>query len=434
MATKKKGLSGTNGRVAIVDGLRTPFARQSTAYRETSALELGQRVTAELLARTGLDPALVDLVVYGQVLPSIAAPNIAREIVLGTGMSPRTDAWSVSRACATSFQATADVASSILLGNTSVGIAGGADSTSVVPITLTRRLTRTLMDLQRAKTLPDRLRLISSIRPKDLTPVPPAIREFSTGLLMGESAEQMARDHGIAREDQDQLAHESHSKAAHAWNEGWLDGEVMTMALGGEPFARDNNVRMDSQLESYQKLRPAFDRKNGTITASTASSLTNDASSVLLMSEKRAKELGVQPLGYLRSFAFTATRADRDMLMGPAYSTPVALDRAGITLEELTIFDMHEAFAAQTLCNVRALQSDTFAKDELNRSKRVGEIDPEKFNVLGGSIAYGHPFAATGTRMITQTVRELRRRGGGLGLVTACAAGGLGAAMVLEVA
>jgi acetyl-CoA acyltransferase len=195
---------------------------------------------------------------------------------------------------------------------------------------------------------------------------------------------------------------------------------------------RDNNVRFDSQLESYAKLRPAFDRKFGTVTAANATPLTDGASAIMLMREGRAKELGLDVLGYIRSYAFSAIDVWEDMLMGPSYATPIALDRAGITLQDLTLIEMHEAFAAQALSNVKMFGSEKFAKEKLNRSRAIGEIDMDKFNVMGSSIAYGHPFAATGTRMITQTLRELKRRGGGLALNTACAAGGLGAAMVLE--
>jgi len=428
-------LTHAGHRVAIVAGLRTPFAKQSTEYKSTSALDLGRICVAELIARTALDPSLIDQLVFGQVLPSIEAPNIAREVVLGTGLSRRTEAYSVSRACATSFQAAANVAEAMLAGTIRVGVAGGADSASVVPITLSKRLASTLLDLSKAKTVQRRLALLGSLRAKDLLPVPPAVKEFSTGLTMGESAEQMAKDHGISREDQDELALNSHTRAAAAYEAGALDDEVMHVSVPPyrSTIARENCVRGDGTLEAYARLRPVFDRKHGTITAANASPLTDGAAAVLMMREDRAKELGYTPLGYLRSYAFTAIDPRRDMLMGPAYASPLALDRAGVTLKDMDLVDMHEAFAAQVLCNVRALASKTFAKEELGRTKAVGEIDPDRFNVLGGSIAYGHPFAATGARMITQTLRELRRRNGSLALVTACAAGGLGAAMVLEV-
>ncbi len=292
----------------------------------------------------------------------------------------------------------------------------------------------TLLALSKAKTMGQRAKLFSQLSLKDLMPVPPAVAEYSTGLSMGQTAEQMAKTHQITRQDQDALAHRSHTLAAQAWRDGLIRDEVMTAFP--EPYRawidKDNNIREDSSLESYAKLRPAFDRKYGSVTAANATPLTDGAAAVLLMSEGRAKALGLTPLGYIRSYAFAAIGVEKDMLMGPSYATPLALDRAGISLSDLTLIDMHEAFAAQTLANVKMFGSAQFARDKLGRDHAIGEVDMDKFNVLGGSIAYGHPFAATGARMITQTLRELQRRGGGLALNTACAAGGLGAAMILE--
>ena len=423
-------------RIAIVEGLRTPFARQATAFHGIPAVDLGKMVVNELLARSGVDPLLIDQLVFGQVVQMPEAPNIAREIVLGTGMNVATDAYSVSRACATSFQAVANVAESIMAGTISVGIAGGADSSSVLPIGVSKALARTLVDVNKARSLSQRLSLFSKLKFRDLLPVPPAVAEYSTGLRMGDTAEQMAKSHGISRAEQDELAHRSHQRAAEAWENGLLDAEVMAAHVPPykEVVQRDNNVRFDSSIEQYAKLRPAFDRKHGTVTAATSTPLTDGAAAVLMMSESRAKELGIKPLGYVRSFAFAAIDVHEDMLLGPAYATPIALDRAGLTLSDLDLIDMHEAFAAQTLANIKMFASAHFAHEKLGRDAAIGVIDMEKFNVLGGSLAYGHPFAATGARMIVQMLHELRRRGGKLGLTTACAAGGLGAAMILEVA
>ncbi|GBU12715.1 beta-ketoacyl-CoA thiolase [Enterobacterales bacterium] len=423
-------------RIAIVDGLRTPFAKQATAYHGIPAVDLGKMVVSELLAKSGIDPKIIDQLVFGQVVQMPEAPNIAREIVLGTGMSVSTDAYSVSRACATSFQAVANVAESILSGTIGVGIAGGADSSSVLPIGVSKRLARTLVDVNKARTFSQRLALFSKLKFRDLLPVPPAVAEYSTGLRMGDTAEQMAKSHGITRQQQDELAHRSHSLAAQAWEKGYLDTQVMTAQVPPyrEALQKDNNIRLNSELGQYAKLRPAFDRQHGTVTAATSTPLTDGAAAVLMMSESRARELGLRPLGYLKSFAFAAIDVWEDMLLGPAYATPLALDRAGLTLGDLDLIDMHEAFAAQTLANVKMFASDTFAREKLGRAQAIGEIDWDKFNVLGGSLAYGHPFAATGARMITQTLHELRRRGGRFGLTTACAAGGLGAAMILEAA
>ena len=428
-------LTRQGDRIAITHGLRTPFARQATALHNIPAVELGRILIGELMARSELPVEVIEQLVFGQVIQMPEAPNIAREIVLSSGLAVQTDAYSVSRACATSFQAVANLAESLLAGTIRAGIAGGADSSSVLPIGVSKKLGSTLVDLNKARTLSKKLRLLSQLRPRDLLPVPPAVAEYSTGLRMGDTAEQMAKSHGISREQQDRLAHRSHQRAAQAWRDGKLNDEVM---IAWTPpwraaLQQDNNVRENSAVDDYARLRPAFDRKHGSVTAANSTPLTDGAAAVILMTESRARELGVSPLGYLRSYAFTATDVWQDMLLGPSYASPLALDRAGVTLNDMTLIDMHEAFAAQTLANLNLFRDARFAREVLNRAQALGEVDEEKFNVLGGSIAYGHPFAATGARMITQTLNELRRRGGGLGLVTACAAGGLGAAMVLEV-
>lgn len=421
-------------RVAIVSGLRTPFAKQGSAYEGLSALALAKIVVAELLQRTGLEPREVGQVVYGQVIPSLSAPNIARELVLGTGMPRSIDAYSVSRACATSYQATVNVAESIMAGVIDCGIAGGADSASDVPMVASKRLSAALVKLGRARSLAEKIRTVTDLAPADLRPIPPALEEPSTGLTMGESAEKMAKENGISRADQDAFAHRSHLLAAQAWADGRLREEVMQVFVPPryEPFEQDNLVRKDSELEAYAKLAPVFDREYGSVTAASSSPLTDGASALLLMTEKKAKNLGLDVLGYLRSYAFAALDPAEQALMGPAYATPLALDRAELKLKNMDLIDMHEAFAAQVLSNVQAFESDHFGVNKLGRDKRIGRVDWEKFNVSGGSIALGHPFAATGARQISQALRELRRRGGQYALCTACAAGGLGAAMVLE--
>lgn len=434
MAARQNLTTASGDRIAIVAGLRTPFAKQATYFHGVPALDMGKMVVQELLNRYSLDPSEVEQLVYGQVVQMPKAPNIAREIVLGTSLPVSTDAYSVSRACATSFQTTVNVLESMVVGNISVGIAGGADSSSVLPIGVSRSLAHALVDLNKARTLGQRLNILKRLRFKDLMPVPPAIAEYSTGLTMGDTAEQMAKTHNISRADQDALAHRSHTLAHEAWEAGKLDAEVMTAYA--EPYndflKRDNTVRSDSKLDGYAKLRPVFDRKHGTVTAANSTALTDGASAILLMTESKAKALGYEVLGYIRSYAFSAIDVWEDMLMGPSYATPIALDRAGMKLSDLTLIEMHEAFAAQTLANMKMFASKKFAEEKLGRSEAIGEIDMDKFNVMGGSLAYGHPFAATGARLITQTLNELKRRGGGVGLTTACAAGGLGAAMIVE--
>ncbi|MEQ9479473.1 MAG: acetyl-CoA C-acyltransferase FadI [Algiphilus sp.] len=431
--SKRLTLSGPRGRVAIVAGLRTPFARMGTHFRDINAVDLGAMLVSEMVARSELSKSEIDQVVFGMTVMMPSAPFIGREIALACGM-PDVDAYSVTRACATSFQTAANAAESILAGTADVVIAGGVDSTSHPPITISKKLTQVLRDAQSAKTLQQRLKLFSSLRPKDLLPVPPSITEYSVGETMGQSAEKMAKKWGVTREEQDDIAHASHSNAANAWAQGWMDDQVMTAFIPPKstPVHEDNLVRKDSNREGYGKLKPVFDKQYGTVTAGNASPLTDGAAGMILMSEEKAKALGYKPLGYIRGYHFAAKTPKDDLLMGPVRAAPVALDRAGVTLKDMDLVDMHEAFAAQIACNLKGLASKKYFEETMGRSQPVGEVDRSKLNVVGGSIAYGHPFGATGARVIVQTLNELQRRGGGLALTTACAAGGIGAAMVLE--
>ncbi|HEX6592043.1 MAG TPA: acetyl-CoA C-acyltransferase FadI [Moraxellaceae bacterium] len=431
--TKKSGLAGSQGRVAIVDGVRTPFARIATHYRDLSAIDLGVMAVRELMQRNDLKAQDLSQLVYGMTVMIPEAPFIAREIALACGLDD-VDAYSITRACATSFQTVASATESILAGNADIVIAGGTDSTSSVRLPMSPKFSSTLRDVNFAKTLGDRIKLLSTLRPRDILPMEPSITEFSVGETMGQSCEKMVKKWGISRGEQDDLAYASHANAARAWKEGRLDRQVLTAQLAnGKSLKADNLVRMSPERSAYDKLKPCFDfSEAGTVTAGNASPLTDGASAVLLMSEEKAKALGYTPLGYVRSFAFAAKTPKDDLLMGPVLAAPVALDRAGVTLKDLEIIDMHEAFAGQLACNLAGLASESYARDVLGRKKAVGEVDRSRLNVNGGSIAYGHPFGATGARVISQALYELRRRGGGLALTTACAAGGVGAAMVLE--
>lgn len=428
--------SSDRDRIAIVAGLRTPFQKQGTGFKSMTSVDLGTAVVSELLQRTELDPKEIGLCVYGQVVPSLDWLNIAREVVLRSGLPKNIDAYSVSRACATSVQATTNAAEAILAGQHDVAITGGADSMSDVPVGVSKRLALALQDLQKAKNVGDYWKVLSKLSPRDLVPpVPGFSREPTTGLTMGQSAEKMAKENGISREQQDKIALHSHQGAARAWSDGTYAAEVMHVipAPYKEAVTEDNIVRKDATLEALAKLRPAFDRKFGTITAGNASPLTDGASALLVMRESKAKSLGYTPLGYLKSWAYAAVDPNWQLLMGPVFAAPLALDRAGLELHHMDLVDMHEAFAAQIGSNLQALASKKFAEERLGRSKAVGEIDPAKLNVNGGSIALGHPFAATGGRMLLSTLRELNKRGGQYALLTLCAAGGIGAAVVLEV-
>lgn len=431
-----KHKNGTTGRrVAIVAGVRTPFVKSRGVFANMTALDMGRAVVGELMARTALDPKTLDLLVYGQVIPQIAAPNIAREVVLGLGLPARVDAWSVSRACATSIQALTDAADQIALGHADIAIAGGAECLSDIPINLSRKLSDALVDASRAKDMGSRFKSFAHLSAKDLLPIPPALKEPSTGLTMGESAEKMAKENGITREEQDRFAARSHQLAAKAWADGKYADEVMTVPVPpkfNKVADKDDYVRADINVEKMASLRPAFDSKYGTITAANASGLTDGASALMLMSEERARELDMKPLGFVRSYAYAALDPKWQMLMGPSFATPIALARAGVSLKDMDLIDMHEAFAAQVLSNLKAFASKQFAEERLGRPHAIGEVDPDILNVNGGSISLGHPFAATGARMVLTMCNELKRRDKNLALVTLCAAGGLGAAVVLE--
>jgi acetyl-CoA acyltransferase len=435
MASAGNGELRNARRVAVVMGLRTPFVKSGTGFADASAIELGTAVVTELVQRAELDPKAIDQVVFGQVVPSPLATFIAREVVLRAGLPKNIEAHTVSRACATSIQAIASAHDAIALGRADVAIAGGADSLSDAPLFASKPLARALIDASRGKDLKGKLNAFRGLKLQDIAPVPPAIKEPTTGLSMGESAEKMARENGIKREDQDRIAFESHKKASAALESGKLKEEIASV-LAPPKYSRavteDNLVRKDTSLEALAQLKPVFDRRYGTITAGNSSALTDGAAAVLLMSEEKARSLGYRPLGFIRSYAFAALDPSDQLLMGPAYATPIALQRAGLSLADMDVIDMHEAFAAQILSNLIAFASREWAKKKLGRDEAIGEVDPKKFNPNGGSIALGHPFAATGARMVTTTLRELERRDAQYGLVTLCAAGGMGASVVLE--
>jgi acetyl-CoA acyltransferase len=433
MATN--GTSRPGRRAAIVAGLRTPFVKSGGDFADLSAVELGSLLVNELVARSPIAPGEYDAVVFGQVIPSPLVSLIAREVVLRSQLPKDVEAHTVSRACATSIQAATDAADQIALGHADVVLAGGAESLSDAPIFASHPLAQAIVNASRAKTVLEKAKAFAGLSARDLTPVPPALKEPTTGLTMGESAEKMAQVNGIPRAEQDLFAYRSHQRAAEAWRTGKFADEVMHVPVPPryERMAgKDNIVREDTSPQALGQLKPVFDRRYGTITAGNSSPLTDGAAAVVLVSEEKAKALGLTPLGYLRSYAYAALDPSDQLLQGPAYAAPIALDRAGLALADMDLVDMHEAFAAQVLSNLKAFASRKFAEEKLHRSAPLGEVDPARLNVNGGSIALGHPFAATGARMIVQTLRELSRRKGAHALLTVCAAGALGAAVVLD--
>ena len=425
---------GNGRRVAIVAGVRTPFAKAGTAFKSISAIDLGKLCVAELLQRTNLDGKEVQALVFGTVIPSVLAPNIAREVSLLPLLPKGVQAYSVSRACASANQAITDAADQIALGQLDVAIAGGSESLSNIPILHAQGFAEALVLASKARTLPARLRALARIRPKDLVPVTPAIAEPSTGETMGESAEKMAKLNAIAREEQDHFALRSHRLAAAGTADGRLTAEIMPVYVPPRfesVLTSDNGIREDTSYEQLAALKPVFDRRYGTVTAGNSSPLTDGGACVLLMNEEKAKSLGYPPLGIIRSYAYAALDPGEQLLQAPVLAAPVALKRAGLTLKDMDLVEMHEAFAAQVLSNLKGFESKWWA-ERAGFSQPVGEVDRAKLNVMGGSIAIGHPFGATGARITTTLLNELRRRGGQFGLMTVCAAGGMGFAMVVE--
>ncbi|HZE07682.1 MAG TPA: acetyl-CoA C-acyltransferase FadI [Gemmatimonadaceae bacterium] len=425
---------GNGRRVAIVAGVRTPFAKAGTALKSISAIDLGKLCVAELLQRTNLDGKEVQGLVFGTVIPSVLAPNIAREVSLLPQLPKGVQAFSVSRACASANQAITDAADQIALGHLDVAIAGGSESLSNIPILHAQGFAESLVLASKAKSLAGRLKALSRIRPKDLIPVTPAIAEPSTGETMGQSAEKMAKLNSIPREEQDHFALRSHRLAAAGTADGRLTAEIMPVYVPPKfenVITSDNGIREDTSYEQLAALKPVFDRKYGSVTAGNSSPLTDGGACVLLMSEEKARALGYPPLGIIRSYAYAALDPGEQLLQAPVLAAPVALKRAGLSLKDIDLVEMHEAFAAQVLSNLKGFESKYWA-ERAGFSQPVGEVDRAKLNVMGGSIAIGHPFGATGARITTTLLNELRRRGGQFGLMTVCAAGGMGFAMVVE--
>ncbi len=421
-------------RVALVEGCRTPFVKAGTLFRDVLPVELAAAAVRELVERSDVDPALLGSVILGQVLSTPDALNVAREVVIRAGLPRTIPAHTVNRACASAGEALAQVACGIRLGLFDAGVAGGVESLSSVTPSFSRPLARALQAASRSRSTWGKVRAFGGIRLRHLAPQIPAIAEPSTGLSMGDSAEKMAREDGISRLAQDELALASHRNAAAAVADGRVREGIVTLFVGPkkEPVAADNHVRPDTSLEALGRLPPVFDKEFGTVTAGNASPLTDGAAAVLLMSEERARSEGHEPLAFIRSFAVGAVDPAWQALQGPAVAVPLALDRAGVSLAQMGLVEMHEAFAAQVLSNIQALGSEAFARDHLGRSSAVGEIDRDRLNVCGGSIALGHPFGATGARVVLGLAREMKRRGVELGLASICAQGGMGFAMVLE--
>ncbi|MGH1565627.1 acetyl-CoA C-acetyltransferase [Mumia sp. DW29H23] len=437
--TSKRSASTSAGRgstgprrVAVIGGNRIPFARSNTVYSHASNQDMLTAALDGLVERYDLAGERVGEFAAGAVLKHSRDFNLARETVLGSKLDPSTPAYDVQQACDTGIQAAILVANKIALGKIDVGIAGGSDTTSDAPIAVGEGLRKALLEANRAKTLKGRVAALAKVRPSDLAPSIPQNSEPRTGLSMGESQALTTLEWGISREDQDQLAVESHHKLAAAYNRGFLD-DLLTPYLGLE---RDQNLRADSSLEKLAKLKPVFGKgEAATMTAANSTPLTDGASTVLLASEDYAKKKGWEPLAYLTEYETAAVDyvdGGEGLLMAPAYAMPRMLARAGLTLQDFDFYEIHEAFASQVLSTLKAWEDPIFCKERLGLDAPLGSIDRSKLNVVGSSLAAGHPFAATGGRIVATLAKLLAEKGSGRGVISICAAGGQGVTAILE--
>jgi fatty acid oxidation complex beta subunit FadI len=421
-------------RVVVVDGCRTPFLRSGTEFTDLTAYDLGRHAVAGLLHRTRIDPAAVDMLVMGTVVQDVRTTNLAREVGLASGLPDSCPAYTVTVACVSSLQAILDGVRAIASGAAEVVIAAGAETFSDAPIRFRRAVRKRLIAAQKTHGLLGRLKLFGSLKLADLLPEAPAIAELSTGETMGQNGERLAKRLGVSREEQDEFAMMSHHRAAKAAADGLLARQIVPLFLPPRyaPIAADNGIRGDTTREKLARLRPAFDRRFGTLTAGNSSFLTDGAAAVLLMTEVKAERFGLEPLAAVRSSAVTAQDPLEELLLGPAFAAPRALDCAGLSLEEIDVVELHEAFAAQVLGVLKVMEDEKFCRERLGRDTALGRIDRERLNAWGGSLSVGHPFGATGARLVANCCHRMRHEGGRYGLVSACAGGAIGIAMVLE--
>jgi acetyl-CoA C-acetyltransferase/acetyl-CoA acyltransferase len=428
-----------NERIAILDGLRTPFCKSGGALKTVQADDLAAFLVRELLARSPLQPAEIDEVIFGNVAQPIHAANIARVIALKAGLPASTIAHTVHRNCASGMQAITTAALLIQSGRADAAIVGGTESMSNIPLLYGARMTELFVRLMRARSLGQRCRVMASFRPAHLRPIVAlqlGLTDPVCGLNMGQTAEILAREFGITREQQDEFALASHEHAVDAAESGRHADETLPIVVPPEyraVQAGDDGPDGDLHLDGLARRRPYFDRAAGTVTAGNACPITDGAAAMIVASERLAHELGVEPLGYLDSWSYAALHGER-MGLGPVYATAQLLEETGLELDDFDLVELNEAFAAQVIANQRAFGSRQFAREHLDRTRALGALDPDRLNVNGGAIALGHPVGATGARLVLTLLTELRRRGGGRGLATLCVGGGQGAALALEAA
>lgn len=418
--------------VAVLGGMRIPFCRNNTAYADVGNLGMSIRTLGALVEKFGLHGEVLGEVAMGAVLKHSSDWNIGREATLSSGLSPLTPGVSLQRACGTSLDTVVMIANKIALGQIEAGIGGGSDTTSDVPISVSRELRRRLLDAARARSFGERLSAFKGFSFRELKPEFPGVSEPRTGKSMGQHCEMMAREWNIARASQDELAWQSHQKAAAAYERGFFNDLVVPF----RGLERDNILRPDTSLEKLGALKPAFDRTsgNGTLTAGNSTPLTDGAAAALLASDDWAKAHGLEPLAYLRDTQVAAVDFvhGEGLLMAPAWAVSQLLARNKLTLQDFDFYEIHEAFAAQVLCTLAAWESESFCRDKLGRDKPLGSIDRSKLNVAGSSLAFGHPFAATGARIVATTAKLLKEKGNGRALISICTAGGMGVVAILE--
>lgn len=418
----------------LVDGCRIPFLRSATDYNDLMAYDLGRMALQGLLARNAIDPASIDRVIMGSVIQDPRTSNVARESALGADIPNTVPAFTISLACISSNQAITSGMDLIRSGQAKIIVAGGTETMSDIPVRYKKKFRQKVLEARKYRSPLDFLKFFKGLGIKDYLPEVPAIAEFSTGETMGKSADRMAARFGVSREEQDEFAMRSHHLAAKATKEGLLDDEIIPAKIppSFKVVATDNGFREDTSMDKLAKLKPAFIKPHGTITAGNASFLTDGASASLIMDEQTALESGFQPKAYLREYVFVSQDPGEELLLGPAYAIPKVLDAMKLTLNDIDVFELHEAFAGQVLAVLAALDSENFAKNSLGKNKKTGAVPLEKINTLGGSLSLGHPFGATGTRLVTTAANRLIREDGKYALVSACAAGGQGHAIILE--
>lgn len=416
--------------VVFIEGGRTPFLKSGTDFKNMSSYDLGRQAIAGLITKTKLDGKEIDRVFYGNVIQDINTSNVAREASLAAGLPHNIPATTVSMACISSNMALTMAKDSIETGNIQAAIVGGVEVLSDIPIRYRKKFRQKLLETQKYKSPADYLKFFRGLSPSDLLPEIPSISEFSTGETMGESSDKMAAKYNIPREEQDAYALRSHMKAFKALDH--LSEEIIPVSVGNKLIESDNGIREDTTLEKLASLKPSFIKPHGTVTAGNSSFLTDGASAGLVMDRDFALEHGYQPKAILKSYSYVAKRPGDELLIGPAFAIPEVLDKMNLTIEDIDVFEFHEAFAGQMLTVLKALESDTFAKERLNRDKAVGKVSYDKLNNWGGSLSIGHPFAATGIRMITTAANRLIAEDGKFALIAACAAGGQGHAMIIE--